>query len=134
MTAVIYRTRTIIRRGLYIFSTFSTAVYIVELLVLQTIYVLNKVILQFLSLKSAVYNQERFLIKSRLVTRCVYCTQLSLIPPHNTLEELLLFNRNKFFWGEHKVITPKQQPLGIILCIFMYLKWPWLLRFFAKML
>ena len=46
-----------------------------------------------------------------------------------TLENLLLFNRNKLFLGEHKVITPKQQFLGIILCFFMYLKWPWLLRF-----
>ena len=33
-----------------------------------------------------------------------------------TLEDLLLFNRNKSFLGEHKVITPKQQFLGIILC------------------
>ena len=31
-------------------------------------------------------------------------------------------------------IEIKQQFLGIILCFFMYLKWPWLLRFFAKML
>ena len=28
----------------------------------------------------------------------------------------------------------KQQCLGIILCLFMYLKWLWLLCFFAKML
>ena len=34
-------------------------VYIIELFVLQTIYVLNKEILQFLGLKSAVYNRER---------------------------------------------------------------------------
>jgi hypothetical protein len=40
----------------------------------------------------------------------------------------------KFFLGEHKVITSEQQFLGLILCFFMYLKWPWLLRFFAKML
>ena len=53
-----YRTRVIITRGLYIFSLFFTTVYIVnvERLVLQTIYVLNKEILQFLGLKSAVYN------------------------------------------------------------------------------
>ena len=51
-----------------------------------------------------------------------------------TLEDLLLCNRNKLFLGEHKVITPKQQFLGIVLCFFMYFKWPWLLRFFAKML
>jgi hypothetical protein len=36
--------------------------------------------------------------------------------------------------GEHKVITQEQQFLGIILCFFMYLKWQWLLHFFAKML
>ena len=40
----------------------------------------------------------------------------------------------KFFLGEHKVITSEQQFLGLILCFFMYLEWPWLLRFFAKML
>ena len=41
-------------------------VYIVERLVLETIYVLNKQILQFFSLKSAVYNWEQFQIKSGL--------------------------------------------------------------------
>ena len=41
---------------------------------------------------------------------------------------------NKNVLGEHKVITPEQQFLGIILWFFMYLKWPWLLRFFEKML
>ena len=40
-------------------------VYIVEWLVLQTIYVLNKEILQFLDIKSAVDNQQGFQIKSR---------------------------------------------------------------------
>jgi hypothetical protein len=30
------------------------------------------------------------------------------------------------FLGEYKVITQKQQFLGVILCFFMYLKWPWL--------
>ena len=43
-------------------TPFFTAVYIVEWLVLQTIYVLNKEILQFLALKSAVWNQERVII------------------------------------------------------------------------
>ena len=52
--------------GLYIFTLFFSAVYIVERLVLQTIYVPNKEILQFLDLKSAVYNQEWFQIKSEL--------------------------------------------------------------------
>jgi hypothetical protein len=50
----------------YFLPHFFTAVYIVERLVLQTIYVLNREILQFLGLKTAVYNQERFQIKSRL--------------------------------------------------------------------
>ena len=59
---------------------------------------------------------------------------ISLQTLDSTLEDLLLFNRNKLFWGEHKVITPKQQFLGIILCFFMYLKWLWPLHFFAKML
>ena len=38
------------------------------------------------------------------------------------------------FLGEHKVITAEQQFLGLILCFFMYLKWPWLLRLFAVLL
>ena len=45
------------------------------------------------------------------------------------MEDLYYSIENKFFLGEHKVITPKLQFLGIILCFFMYLKWPWLLRF-----
>ena len=44
------------------FTPFFTAFYIVEWLVLQTIYVLNKEILQFLGLKSYVYNQERVIM------------------------------------------------------------------------
>ena len=48
------------------FTPFFTAVYIAELLVLQTVYVLKKEILQFLGLKSVVYNQEWFQIKSKL--------------------------------------------------------------------
>ena len=38
------------------FTLFFTAVYIVERLVLQTIYVLNKEILKIFGLKSEVYN------------------------------------------------------------------------------
>ena len=45
-------------RGLHIFTPLFTVFYIVELLVLQTIYVLNQKILQFLGLKSAFYNQD----------------------------------------------------------------------------
>ena len=40
----------------------------------------------------------------------------------------------KLCLSEHKVRTLKQQFLAMILWFFMYLKWPWLLRFFAKML
>ena len=50
-------------------TPFFTAVYIVEWLILQTIYVINKEIHQFLGLKSAVYNQERFRIRSGLKWR-----------------------------------------------------------------
>ena len=48
-----YRTRA----ACILFTQFFTAVYIAEWLV---IYVLNKEILQFLSLKSPFYNQENF--------------------------------------------------------------------------
>ena len=50
------RTLAIIARGLYIFYPIFTAVYILERLVLQTIYVLKKKILQFSGLKFAAYN------------------------------------------------------------------------------
>ena len=40
----------------------------------------------------------------------------------------------KKYLGEHKVITAEQQFLGLILCFFMYLEWPWLLRLFAVLL
>ena len=33
--------------------------------------------------------------------------------------------------GEYKVITTEQQFLGVILSIFMHLRWPWLSRFFV---
>ena len=35
------------------------------------------------------------------------------------------------FLGEHKVITPEQQFLGVILRFFMHLRWPWLCVFFC---
>ena len=54
-----YHMRAIITRGFYIFYPIFTVVYNEEL---QTIYVLNKETLQFFSLKSAVYNQERVII------------------------------------------------------------------------
>ena len=62
-----------LRNGCYIFYPFFTAVCIVERLVLQTIYLLDKEILQFLGLKSTVYNWERFQIKNGLYWR-VYGT------------------------------------------------------------
>ena len=40
----------------------------------------------------------------------------------------------KKYLSEHKVITAEQQFLGLILCFFMYLKWPWLLCLFAVLL
>ena len=59
-------TGAIITRGLYTFTKSFTVVYILERLVLQTIYVLNEKILQYLGLKFPVYNQDWFQIKSRL--------------------------------------------------------------------
>ena len=58
--------RAIISRGFFISYPILTAIYIVEQLELQTIYVQNKEILQLLGLKSADYNQEQFQIKRRL--------------------------------------------------------------------
>ena len=46
------------------FPLFFTEVYIVERLVLQIIYVLNKEILQCLGLEFAIYNWEQFQIKN----------------------------------------------------------------------
>ena len=37
-----------------------------------------------------------------------------------TMAEISISIENKYFWGEHKVITLKQQFLGIILCFLMY--------------
>ena len=48
------------------FTPLLSAVYNVERLILQTIYIINKEILQFLGIKSAIYNQERFQIKRGL--------------------------------------------------------------------
>ena len=58
-----YRTRAIISRGLYIFYPIFSAVYIQKRLILQTVYVLKS---GNSSKISAVYNQERFQIKSGL--------------------------------------------------------------------
>ena len=56
---MMYHKRAIISRGLYFFPAF----YIVEWLVLQTIY---KEILQFLGLKSAVYNGAHAVVINNL--------------------------------------------------------------------
>ena len=45
-----------------VFTPVFTVVYIVERLVIKTIYVLNKEILQFLGLKFAVSDQERVIM------------------------------------------------------------------------
>ena len=58
-----YRRRAIITRGLYFFTPFFTAVYNQERLILQTTYVLKR---GNSSKNAAVYNQERFQIKSGL--------------------------------------------------------------------
>jgi hypothetical protein len=64
--AIIYHTRPILTHGLYIFyPVFHCGLYC-RAVMLQTIYVLSKEILQFLGLKSAVYIRERFQIKSGL--------------------------------------------------------------------
>ena len=34
----------------------------------------------------------------------------------------------------YRIYALKQQLLGVILCFFMHLRWPWLLRFFGIML
>ena len=57
-----YRTRAIITRGLYIFyPIFHCGLYCRAVSVTE-IYALNKEILQFLGLKSVVYNQERLIL------------------------------------------------------------------------
>jgi hypothetical protein len=50
----------------------------------------------------------------------------------NAVEGIKIIEINKTFWGDNNLIALKQQLLGIILCFFMYSKWPWLLQFFAK--
>ena len=60
-----YHMRSIISRGLYILTHFSMR------LILQTIYVLNKEIFQFLGLKYAVYNQEQVIMHYNGV--CTVC-------------------------------------------------------------
>ena len=69
---------------------------------LQTIYVLNKEILQFLGLKSAVYNQERFQIKSGFKSRAAY----------NVAHTVDVLPRKLLYLGIDTV--PSRQKLGII--------------------
>ena len=63
---IMYHTSAITTQGLYIFYTIFTMIYIVECLVLRTIYVLNKEIIKFLGLKYPIYDQDWFQIKSGL--------------------------------------------------------------------
>ena len=49
--------------------------------------------------------------------------------PTNTVKDGQKITQN--FLGEHKVITPEQLFLRVILSFFMHLRWPWLSRFFA---
>ena len=49
----------------------------------------------------------------------------------STMAEISISIENKYVGGEHKVRALKKQFLGIILCVFMYLKWPWLLHLFV---
>ena len=64
----------------------------------------------------------------------MYKLFLTLItkPPEVTVEHGQLVTKN--YLGKHKVITAKQQFLGLILWFFMYLKRPQLLRLFAILL
>ena len=55
------------------FYPFFSAVYIIEWLVLQTIYLLKKEILQFFGLKSEVSNQER------VIMACLWYLELKKI-------------------------------------------------------
>ena len=65
---MMYHTHVIMTSNLniYLLLQFFTAFYIVKQLVLQTIHVPNKKILQFLGLKSRAYNLQWFQIKSGL--------------------------------------------------------------------
>ena len=75
--------------------------------------------------------QHFFMVRSKLEAKAIYVVKQAC--GHDiTVEDGQKINKTCL--GEYKVITPEQQFLGIFLCIFMYLKWPWLLRFFAKML
>ena len=65
------------------FTPFFTAVYIVEQLVLQIIYVLKKKNLQFLSLKSAVIIESGF--KSRAGYKSA-CTVVCLTPVGSSIQ------------------------------------------------
>ena len=73
------------------FTPFFTAVYIVERLVLHTVYVLNKKILQLLSLKFAVYNL-RFIIKSGFKLRAG-CNGVHAVYSNSTYDKLVISRR-----------------------------------------
>ena len=89
-------------------TPFFTAVYIVEWLVLQTIYVPKKEMLWFLGKKSAVYNQERFMIKKSVYTFIIICCFRFL---NNSLLSLL-----RAIWTPIKFV--KRPPLDHNHCHF----------------
>ena len=84
-----YCTRAIISRGLYNFYPIFTAVYVQKLLILQTIWLLSKEILQK---KSEVTNQER-VIMARVLYMYLQCVSRSLwfATTLDTLASILLF-------------------------------------------
>ena len=69
-------------RFVYFYPIFHFGLYCRAGLILQTIYVLNKEILPFLDLKSAVYNREWFQINSGIA--CTISPLTSVLKDKNT--------------------------------------------------
>ena len=69
------------------------------------------------------------IIVNRLVCFCV-----CFFPCSNTMAEISISIEIKYFGGDNNIIATINIKPWINWCIFMYLKWQWLLRFFAKML
>ena len=49
-------------------------------------------------------------------------SEILVVTNTTTMAEMSISIENKYFGGEHKVITMKQQFLGIILWLFVYSK------------
>ena len=111
---ITYPTRTIISCGLYIFTPFFTAVYIY----IQFTYVVKKEILQFLGLKSTVYNWEWFQVKSGLkwclygilnaqfenqVWKGIYWTVVACVNDKIKIRELVLYYGPIDPWNAWKI-------------------------------